>query len=85
MAIYVFQIPVYVGASRGLVEEYNHEGPPFHGEDGFGNTKFDKSPDLTKIKKDVSACLAILKIVKSMPGKKKLRNQNCCILKSSFL
>jgi inosine-uridine nucleoside N-ribohydrolase len=84
MAIYAFQIPVYVGATRGLVEEYNHEGPPFHGEDGFGNTKFDKIPDLTKIKKDESACLAILKVVKSMPGKKKQMNPNFYILNSLY-
>ena len=51
------------------MEEYNHQGPPFHGDDGFGNTKFDKHPDLSKIRREESACLAMLRIVKSMRGK----------------
>ena len=55
----IFKIPVYVGANDGLVEKYKHIGPPFHGEDGFGNTKFDKLPDLSKIRTDEPACIAM--------------------------
>ena len=64
----VFKIPIYVGANDGLVEKYKHIGTPFHGEDGFGNTKFDKLPDLSKIRTDEPACIAMLRIVKQFPG-----------------
>ena len=63
------KIPVYVGAKRGLVEKYEKNGPGFHGEDGFGNAKFGCLPDMTKIHSDESACLALLRLIKSMPGK----------------
>ena len=69
MLITVLKIPVYVGATDGLVEKYKHIGPPFHGEDGFGNTKFDKRPDLSNIQTDEPACIAMLRMVKqSSPG-----------------
>ena len=68
MLITVLKIPVYVGATDGLVEKYKHVGPPFHGEDGFGNTKFDKLPDLSKIRTDEPACIAMLRIVKQFSG-----------------
>ena len=51
------------------MEDYKHEGPPFHGEDGFGNTKFSTKPDLSLINREEPACLAMLRIVKSVPGK----------------
>ena len=65
------KIPVYIGAKRGLVVEYEKTGPPFHGEDGFGNTTFNRFPDLRNIQKDEPACLALLRLVKSMPGKRR--------------
>ena len=64
----VFKIPVYVGANDGLVEKYKHIGTPFHGEDGFGNIIFDKHPNLSKIRTDEPACIAMLRIVKQFPG-----------------
>ena len=77
MLITVLKIPVYVGATDGLVEKYKHIGPPFHGEDGFGNTKFDKHPDLSKIQTDEPACIAMLRMVKqSSPGIDTLMNKN---------
>ena len=66
--ISVFKIPVYVGASDGLVETYKPSGPPFHGEDGFGNTRFDKNPELSRIRTDEPACIAMLRIVKQSSG-----------------
>ena len=65
------KIPVYVGAKCGLVVKYEKNGPGFHGEDGFGNAKFSRLPDMTKIHNDESACLALLRLTKSMPGKRK--------------
>ena len=77
MLITVLKIPVYVGATDGLVEKYKHIGPPFHGEDGFGNTKFDKHPDLSKIQTDEPACIAMLRMVKqSSPGIDTLMNKH---------
>ena len=64
----VFKIPVYVGANEGLVEKYEHIEPPYHGVDGFGNTKFDKHPDISKIRTDEPACIAMLRIVKQFSG-----------------
>ena len=68
------KIPVYVGASRGLVVKYKQTGRPAHGEDGFGKTKFSHNPDLTNIQTAEPACLAILRFVKSMPGERKNNN-----------
>ena len=60
---------MFVGSSRGLVEDYKHEGPPFHGDDGFGNTKFTNKPDLSKINVKEPASLALIRMVNSFPGK----------------
>ena len=72
------QIPVYNGANRGLVFEYQRNRPPYHGEDGFGNAKFNNTPDVTKIRTDESACSAILRLVKSMPGNTRGRCASGC-------
>ena len=59
---------MFVGSSRGLVENYKHDGPPFHGDDGFGNTIFPNKPDLSKIYVKEPASLALIRIINSFPG-----------------
>ena len=56
-----YKIPVYVGAKRALVVEYEGKERTFHGEDGFGDTKFGHFPDLEKIQKHEAACMALLR------------------------
>ena len=51
-----------------MVEKYEHIEPPYHGVDGFGNTKFDKHPDISKIRTDEPAGIAMLRIVKQFSG-----------------
>ena len=77
------KIPVYVGAKCGLVEKYEKNGPGFHGEDGFGNAQFGCLPDMTKIHSDESACLALLRLIKSMPGKRNDHGRVCLLTNSN--
>ena len=65
-------MPLYVGASDGLVlsyDEYRSKGG-FHGRDGFNDVAFDSDPDVGDFVTSTSltAADAIRKIVNEHPG-----------------
>lgn len=54
------EIPVYRGASRGLVHKYVDDQPPYHGANGFNDVEFKGQPDLSKVKDGAASAIMSL-------------------------
>lgn len=65
------KIPVYPGAAKPLVQPFISDGPPFHGEDGFGNINLeDISMKVnTKCLQSEFAPLALVRLAREHKGK----------------
>ena len=60
------QIPVYIGASEGLVKKFEFPDNPFHGVNGFNGVLHDFGIDLNLQKE--SAALGLIEHTKNHPG-----------------
>ena len=60
------QIPVYIGASEGLVKKVEFPDHPFHGVNGFNGVLHDFGVDLNLQKE--SAALGLIELTKNHPG-----------------
>jgi len=65
-----FEIPLFAGASRGIVREYdNKDDYYFYGRDGLCGV-LEEKPDVSKwLKTDEHASDAIRRLIKANPGK----------------
>lgn len=57
---------MYKGAHTSLVQPVAMDDP-FHGADGFGNSRHDDEPDLRTVQKE-HAVNALIRLVKENPG-----------------
>ena len=63
--VQTLQIPVYIGASEGLVKKCEND-IPFHGSNGFNGVIHDFGVDLNLQKE--SAALGLIELTKNHPG-----------------